>query len=224
MVLINYVTSEVFELFSEAENYEEAINILKSLYIKTPNEMFARYALATRKQQPDESIDEYLQILKIMSKDCNFQQATANQYRDEAVRDAFISGLLSNAIRQRLWENKTLNLETAFGQARALDSARKSSDSYRPSPTPNVATTALSSEEVSSRSEVNKSAAADVTNEKKCYFCGLKLHPRTRCSARDATCSKCHKLAITRKHADRRPRHLLLHPLLLLLYKLQLIL
>ena len=29
VVLINYVTSEVFELFSEAENYEEAVNILK---------------------------------------------------------------------------------------------------------------------------------------------------------------------------------------------------
>ena len=120
MVLINYVTSEVFELlFNEAENYEEAINILKSLYIKTPNEIFARHALATRKQQPDESIDEYLQILKIMSKDCNFQQVTANQYRDEAVRDAFISDLLSNAIRQRLLENKTLYLETAFDQAGA---------------------------------------------------------------------------------------------------------
>ena len=84
MVLINYVTSEVFEQLSKAENYAKAINILKSLCMKTSNEIFARHALATRKQQPDQSICEYLQILKIMSKDCNFQQVTANQYRNEA--------------------------------------------------------------------------------------------------------------------------------------------
>jgi hypothetical protein len=54
-----------------------------------------------------------------LSKDCNFSQVTANQYRDEAVRDAFITGLLSTNIRQRLLENKTLNLQTAFDQARA---------------------------------------------------------------------------------------------------------
>ena len=129
-----------------------------------------------------------------MSKDCNFQQLTANQYPDKAVCDAFISGLLSNAIRQSLLENKTRNLETAFDETRALDSARKSSDSYRPSPTPNVATTSLSTEEVSSDSDVNKSAAAAATNKRKRYFCVLKLHLRTRRPARDATCSKCQKV------------------------------
>ena len=122
-VLINYVSSEVYQLFYEATTYDEAINLLKSLYVKTPNEIFARHKLATRKQQPGESLDEYLQELKILSKDCNFSDVTAYQYRDEAVRDAFITGLLSTNIRQRLLENKTLNLQTAFDQTRALDTA-----------------------------------------------------------------------------------------------------
>ncbi len=46
--------------------------------------------------------------------------------REEAIRDAFITGLLSNAIRQRLLKNKTLDLGSMFSQARALDSAQKS--------------------------------------------------------------------------------------------------
>ena len=63
-VLINYVSSEVYQLFYEATTYDEAINLLKSLCVKTPNEVFARHKLATRKQKPGKSLDEYLQELK----------------------------------------------------------------------------------------------------------------------------------------------------------------
>ena len=107
-VLINYVTSNVYHRFCEAETYEEAIALLKTLYIKTPNKIFACHKLATRKQQIGKTLDHYLQELKLLSKDCNF-------------RDAFISELLSGSIRQCLLENKTLNLQTAFDQATALD-------------------------------------------------------------------------------------------------------
>ena len=70
-VLINYVSSNVYQLFSEAQTFDEAVTILKALYVKTPNEIYARHALSTRKQQPNEIIDEYLQDLKVISKDCN---------------------------------------------------------------------------------------------------------------------------------------------------------
>ena len=124
-VLINYVTSDVYQLFCEAETYEETIALLKTLYIKTSNKIFARHKLATRKQQIGETLDQYLQELKLLSKDCNFRQVSAIQHREEAIRDAFISGLLSGSIRQRLLENKTLDLQTAFDQARALDTVQK---------------------------------------------------------------------------------------------------
>jgi len=75
-------------------------------------------------------LDEYLQALKTLSKDCNFRQVTAAEYRDEAIRDAFISVLVSSNIRQRLLENKTLDLQAAFDQAKALDIAQKNSESY----------------------------------------------------------------------------------------------
>ena len=113
-VLLSYVSPDVYELIGEAETYEEAINMLKTLYAKTPNEIFARHSIATRKQQTGESLDEYLQALKTLSKDCNSRQVTAAEYQDEAIRDGFISGLISSKIRQRLLENKTLDLQAAF--------------------------------------------------------------------------------------------------------------
>ena len=90
-VLINYVTSNVYQLLCEAVTYEEAINLLKT-YIKTPNEIFARHKLATRKQQISKTLDQYVQE-HILSKDCNFRLESAVQHRDEAVCDALISRL-----------------------------------------------------------------------------------------------------------------------------------
>ncbi|XP_053648711.1 uncharacterized protein [Cherax quadricarinatus] len=122
-LLINFVSPKIYEAISECNTYEDAIKTLKSQYIKPTNEIFARYRLATRRQQIDESLEEYLQALKILGKDCHFQAVTAAQYCEESIRDAFISGLQSPIIRQRLLENKTLDLAAAFDQARALDSA-----------------------------------------------------------------------------------------------------
>ena len=66
-----------------------------------------------------------------------FHRIKVNEYQDEAIRNAFISGMISNAIRQQLLENKTLNLEGAVTQARALETAQKNTEEknsteYRP--------------------------------------------------------------------------------------------
>ena len=75
--------------------------------------MFARHLLVTTKQQVGQSLDEYLLALQKLAKDCNFRAVSGDQYKQEMVRDAFINGILSPGIRQRLLENDRLNLETA---------------------------------------------------------------------------------------------------------------
>ncbi|KAL7636480.1 UNVERIFIED_CONTAM: hypothetical protein RMT77_013255 [Armadillidium vulgare] len=121
--LINYIAPAVYGYISSCETYEEAIEVLTQLYVKPKNEIFARYQLATPRQQSGENIDEYLQVLKQLSIDCNFRAVSAEKNRDDAIRDAFITGLNCTYIRQRLLGNKTLELQTAFEQARALDIA-----------------------------------------------------------------------------------------------------
>ena len=114
-----------------------AINKLKELYIKPKNEIYARHLLSTRRQQTGETIDEYLLALRTLAKDCNFVQVSAQTYSDEYMRDSFISGISSNSIRQRLLENKTVDLNTIIDQARSLDRAFQNSESYTKS-VPNV--------------------------------------------------------------------------------------
>ena len=62
-ILINFVAPEIYELFSDSNNYNEAIAKLKAAYVKTPNEIFARHTLSSRKQRQKESLDEYLRVL-----------------------------------------------------------------------------------------------------------------------------------------------------------------
>jgi len=57
---------------------------------------------------------------------------TAEEYNNEMVRDAFISGLSSHHIRQRLLENNELSLDRAFDIANSLNMAIEHSTGYFP--------------------------------------------------------------------------------------------
>ena len=44
-ILINFVAPKIYKLFSDSNNYNEAITKLKAAYVKTPNEIFARHKI-----------------------------------------------------------------------------------------------------------------------------------------------------------------------------------
>lgn len=129
-VLANFVSPSIFQDIEECTEFEAAVGVLQALFVKPRNEIFARHILATRCQQPHETLDEFLQSLKTLSKDCNFQSVTASKYCEESIRDAFITGLRLPFIRQRLMENNTLDLKNMFDQARSLELAMRNSESY----------------------------------------------------------------------------------------------
>ena len=129
-LLTVYISPAVYDFVRDNVTYATAIAALKAVYVKPTNEVFARHVLATRKQKSGETFDEFLQALKTLSRECNFVAVTAEKNKQNAIRDAFITGLQSNAIRQRLLENRTLDLDTAFDQARSLESAQKNVESY----------------------------------------------------------------------------------------------
>ena len=197
VTLTNYVAPNVYEYIAECTTYETAIETLEALYLKPTNEIYARHVLATRRQEAGESLDQYLQILKRLSKDCNFKSVSAEQNREDFIRDSFINGLQSKGIRQRLLENKTLDLKTAFDQARALKMAQKNSESYY-MPNANVSMSASANLENqfprdTQTQEESLAPVAAVNTNTKCFFCGLNKHVRSRCPAKDSVCNNCGK-------------------------------
>ena len=82
-ILTNYVSPTVFEYIEECTTYESPIETLQNIYVKSNGE----------------TLDEYLQALKVVSKECNFQSVTAAKYCEEYIRDSFITGFDSNHTR-----------------------------------------------------------------------------------------------------------------------------
>ncbi|GFS34226.1 uncharacterized protein NPIL_218731 [Nephila pilipes] len=182
-LLSNYVTSNVYQFINDCTTYTGAIAILDSLFIKKRNVIFARHCLSTRNQQTEETVSEYLQVLNQLSKDCDFTDVKAEQYRKEYIRDAFIRGLKCPRIRQRLLENTSMTLDQAFEQARTLESAEVHAASYMGNSFP-VQSAAMKTDDFSEET-LATSAASSSSRSQKCFFCGNDLHSRTICPARD---------------------------------------
>ena len=91
--------------------------------------------MITCKQPAGESLDTYFQKLKRLSVDCNYQAVSAQVRKEEAIRDAFIGGMMSYDIRQRLFEDHNLTLRDAYNKARSLQTAQKNAEIYSSSST-----------------------------------------------------------------------------------------
>ncbi|GFY23919.1 putative retrovirus-related pol polyprotein from transposon opus [Trichonephila clavipes] len=191
-LLCNYVTSNVDQFINDYKTYAQAIAILDSLFIKKRNVIFARHCLSTRNQQTKETVSEYLQILNQLSKDCDFTDVKAEEYRKEYIRDAFIRGLKCPRIRQRLFENTSMTLDQAFEQVRTLESSEVHAASYMGNSFP-VQSTAMETEDFSEETVATSASSSSFSRSQKCFFCGNDFHSRTLCPARDVTCRKCGK-------------------------------
>lgn len=190
-LLVNYISPEAYAHITECSSFEEAIKALKTVYVKPKNIIFARHQLATRRQQQSESIDTFLLSLKQLSKDCDYKEVTADTYTQEAIRDAFITGLASPTIRQRLLERESLSLNEAVQLARSLDTAQRNAEGYSSPVTPGNVSAAPA---LTSEASINTTDTVAVASQSQaCFFCGGKRHPRYRCPARVSVCRKCGK-------------------------------
>ncbi|CDW60358.1 hypothetical protein TTRE_0000872801, partial [Trichuris trichiura] len=144
------------------------------MFERPVNEVHARYRLATRKQLAGESLEDYVRALKALSAECNFKAVTASQYQEELVRDAFVSGLQSHIIRQRLLESKACDLASLLDVARVVDSAQKGSESYLLSTHANTTAASAGASDCRQFDDVDSpgNPCATITTKKtRCFFC-----------------------------------------------------
>ncbi|XP_059844160.1 uncharacterized protein LOC132404101 [Hypanus sabinus] len=205
-ILLSRVSSKVYSFIRDLPTYEGALDALKRQYLRPVNTVYARHRLATRQQRPGESCAEFLRALQTLVRACDCKTLTAEQHAELLVRDAFVTGLRSVYMRQRLLENSDLTLSSAIEKANALEAARHNADAVQsrdsppvswtpqtpppPAPGSEFANAAASRHSTSSPTQTTAVARKELVL---CYFCGQKKHPRQRCPAREATCSSCGK-------------------------------
>ena len=192
--LINNVSADVFDIVSDTDNFDTAIQALDNAYIKPMNIVYNRHQLITCKQDLTQTIDNYMQELECISKTCNFEAITAEQNKQQYIRDAFINGINSAYISQQLLESSTLSLEEAYQQARTLEQAQKQSASYN-----NSIVAGIEQQDIKNQSTIaatlnkDKDLCKIKETKEQCYFCGNTMHQHINCPAHEAQCRKCKK-------------------------------
>ena len=200
MALINNVSADIYELISDCTTYTQSITTLDAAYIRPTSVVYSRHKLITTQQDAGQTIDAYLQNLNRIAKSCNFEAVTAEENRNQYVRDSFINGISSTHIRQRLLENVgDLTLQQACTQARALEQAQNQSAAYEHH---RVAVMDEQTElSIAAAGNKNKNfknntpSSNKQTNQSKdtCYFCGDTRHDRLQCPALNDECLNCKK-------------------------------
>ena len=183
-LLISLVSPKVYKMISKAANFKEAKTCLEEAYASPPNVTVARHQLLTRRQQAGESVSTFMRELVNLSHKCHFKDLKADEARLEYVRDAFIVGLLSPAIRQRLLEDTELTHKKALDIATTLERAQNDASGLQMLP-----------------SQLSVTNSASVPNKRypprnavECGRCGGKDgHGQENCPALSRDCGRCGK-------------------------------
>ena len=192
--LCNCINSKVYKYVRDCKTFVEAEKRLEKLYVKQPNEMFARYLLRSAKQKPNQTLADFKYSLVQLTHDIEFRDVTAAQYRDDLIRDSFINGIQSSEIRQRLLEHKTLSMEGAYEIAVTIDNAKRDNQFFcNSSEEVPIALNAINME-VESEFSDDQRVAAMSSKKSVCYRCGSdKRHDFQKCKAGLLTCHRCGK-------------------------------
>ena len=193
--LVNSIDTNVYSYISECVEFEDAMTKLNSAYVKPINEVFARYRLSTCQQEAGESLEHFLQRLKILSNDCNFVDLSAAECKKAAILDAFTAGLRSSHIRQRLLEDNQLQLINVFDKARSLHDVRKDAECYSTGGVESIASVSATSIEDDSKINAKDKLPGKCLAIKRetCDYCGGSPHKRTNCPAARCLCYKCNR-------------------------------
>ena len=79
----------------------------------------------TKLETQNETITQYVHTLRGLGKKCSFQIVSAERYKDDMTRDAFINGLRSNTTRKRLLEKEISDFDVAIRKAEMLEVAKQ---------------------------------------------------------------------------------------------------
>ncbi|XP_055612032.1 uncharacterized protein LOC129758536 [Uranotaenia lowii] len=104
-------------------SYEDISKKLKERYDKKDSELHAYCRFINRKQGPNESNENFILAVKLLAEACEF-----DGYRDRAIRNKLVMGVLDKDLRRRLFNEENLTLKTT---ERMLKSSERNLDNDR---------------------------------------------------------------------------------------------
>ena len=123
--VIEQAGRDIYNTMNLTEEETGKINVLfakfKAYCKPKQNVTIERYRFNTRAQASDEMIDQYVTELKLISKNCKFEN-----FEDELIRDRIVCGTKSDDVRQHLLRVDNLSLDQAILTCRADAESKQS--------------------------------------------------------------------------------------------------
>ena len=140
------------------------------------NETYERFIFNRRGQEENESIDQYVTVLRKLAQTCNF----CNCLHDSLIRDRLVLGIKDESIRKKLLQEKKLSLSRAVDIGRSSETTTMWLKELK-----NKATTAGTDEEINvlkSKRTNNEKSRRERATIRSCRYCGGS-HKRGDCPA-----------------------------------------
>lgn len=129
-LLVNLIGPEGFDVYqtfsfkkeSDRDDVKVIIQKFDQFFGAKINTTLVRYKFFTRNQEDGESIQMYVTVLRLLSKDCNF-----GTLQEELIKDRIVCGVGNATVRDRLLRCEDLDLDKAIKLCQAEEVSQESS-------------------------------------------------------------------------------------------------
>ncbi|XP_060771406.1 uncharacterized protein LOC132882151 [Neoarius graeffei] len=127
-ILLSSVGSKTYSLMRNllspdkpgAKSYKDLTELLQSHYNPEPSEIVQRFKFNSRTRAANETVTEYVAVLRELAQHCNYGEKLK-----EMLRDRLVCGIADDHIQRKLLAEPELTFEKALKVAQAIETANK---------------------------------------------------------------------------------------------------
>lgn len=182
--------------------FDEIVKTINDHLFPKPSFRAERFKFYRRLQASDESIAQYIAILKKMATSCDFG-TTLN----DRLHDMLIGGVTSKSIRERLIGDDTLTYEAAVKIANSMEAAQKEASKITQENQQQAQVNSVSKKnqkKPSYQKGKGKKEEASGNQPKMCWRCGYTNHKADDCRFKSVRCNGCQEEGHLRKMCPKK--------------------
>ena len=184
-ILLTMCGAETYKLISNLimpkspreESYENIVEAVKAHIDPTPSIALIRYKFHQTIRRPGETVSAYVNFLRQLAKNCEFENSL-----DDMLRDRLVCGINNEHIQKRLFAEPKLTFQKALQIALSEEAATKQTSDIHGN--------------VSARVDVVRTTSQQKAPQKSripCYRCLGTSHSHEQCRFKESVCHFCSK-------------------------------
>lgn len=190
-LFLSVIGEEALEVFegmdfssgTDKQVLSKVIEKFEEFCIGETNETYERFIFNRRNQEENESIDQYVTVIRKLAQTCNF----CNCLNDSLLRDRLVLGIKDESTRKKLLQEKKLTLSRAIDIGR---SGEKTNLRLKELKKPGGADDEVNVVKYNKKKENERQSKSQETRRGSCRYCGGN-HRRGACPAYGQTCHNC---------------------------------